>query len=48
MYYHTLKGKQESSETPVVLSQLQGCMAQMLLILVDQEVRTQTRAMDGC
>ena len=42
------KGKQESLKTPVALSQPQGPMAQMVLILVDQEVRTQTRAMDGC
>lgn len=32
----------------MALSQLQGRMAQMVLISVDQEVRTQTRAMDGC
>lgn len=42
------KGKQEGSETREVLSQLQGRVAQTVLISVDQEVRTQTRAMDGC
>lgn len=32
----------------MTLSQLQGRVAQMVLISVDQEMRTQTRAMDDC